>query len=80
MKDRFQKDRFTERLRHAVQLRGGTTSATADRCGMPVATLECYLSGHNLPGTAALARLSSGLDISLDWLVCGVGRAGRPAR
>jgi transcriptional regulator with XRE-family HTH domain len=75
MRHSFDKARFIERLRAAVELRAGTQAEAAGLCGVPVPTLEGYLSGANLPGLQALATISSSLGVSLDWLVFGKGRA-----
>lgn len=80
MMERFDKDRFVERLRSAVELRGGSITAAALRCGMPAPSLECYLSGQNLPGAKALAGISTGLGVSIDWLLFGSGNGRRAAR
>jgi transcriptional regulator with XRE-family HTH domain len=75
MKSSFDKARFIERLRTAVELRAATQAAAAEICGLPVPTLEAYLSGANLPGLQALATIAASLGVSLDWLVFGKGRA-----
>lgn len=51
-----------------------TIAAAAKACDMLPAALEGYVSGRNLPGSMALARLCVGLGISADWLLFGLVR------
>ena len=53
----------------------------SDATGIPKRTLESYMLKENAaqPGPDALRRLSFGLDISLDWLVCGEGEWAKDA-
>lgn len=63
------------RLRHLRDSKGWTVSEMAYRTGIPKRTLDKYMAreGASLPGLEALALLSKGLGVSLDWLVFGIG-------
>ena len=74
------RDRFRERLLAAIKLRDISIEDAARRCDMPVSSLECWIYKRHLPGMQALSGLATGLEISLDWLVLGLGRATRPLK
>lgn len=76
----FDRDRFSERLLAAIKLRDLSIEQAARRCDMPISSLECWIYKRHLPGTQALANLAAGLEVSLDWLVLGVGRATIPLK
>lgn len=51
--------------------RVGTIPEAAKACDLRQPTLDGILSGKNLPNTATMAALCSGLDVSADWLLFG---------
>lgn len=59
------------RIRTMLQVRNLTVVAAAKTCSLPQSTLEDYLAGKSLPGSAALLALSQGLGCSADWLLGG---------
>lgn len=58
------------RIRLIVQ-QYGSVREVAEKCGLPVPSLETYVKGQNLPGTLAIASLCHGLSVSADWLLFG---------
>lgn len=62
-----------DRLRLLKEQRGLTVLDMAERSGIPRRTFEKYLLKADpvLPGADALLAISTGLDISLDWLLAG---------
>lgn len=66
------------RIREMVALRGGPKAVAFD-CNIALPTLEVYLRGTSLPGSMALASLSTGLRVSVDWLLFGKSSADRVA-
>lgn len=76
----FDRDRFAERLLAAIKLRDISIEEAAKRCDMPISSLECWIYKRHLPGTQALSGLAIGLEVSLDWLVLGIGRATLPLK
>ena len=51
--------------------RVGTIPEAARACDLKQATLDSILSGKNLPNTATMVALCTGLDVSADWLLFG---------
>ncbi len=66
---------ISNRLRQLRDSRGWTVSEMSYRTGIPKRTLDKYMAreGASMPGLEALALLSKGLGVSLDWLVFGIG-------
>lgn len=69
---------LASRLRWLRQENGWTTAEMSYRCSIPKRTLEKYMlrDGASLPGVEALAAMSKGFGVSLDWLVFGSEIAG----
>lgn len=69
------------RLRALRESNGWTVVDMAERTGIPKRTLDKYMlrEGASLPGFEALIALSTGLGVSLDWLVFGAERVGETA-
>ncbi len=71
MPDKTGPDTLVERL-HIVQNREGLTiKEMAERCGIPKSSLESYMrvKGAKRPGIDALIAISTGMEVSIDWLV-----------
>lgn len=62
-----------DRLREAVRRCGGP-SPVAKKAGMPVPTLNNYLSGRDMKA-AALVALARATNVSVGWLAAGIGSA-----
>jgi transcriptional regulator with XRE-family HTH domain len=64
---------LSSRLRELRDRNGWTVADMAERTGIPKRTLDKYMlrSCASLPGLEAICALSSGLGVSLDWLVFG---------
>lgn len=59
-----------QRIRGLCDLFGGPAEA-ARLCGLPVTSIEQYAAGKHLPGAMALAALSKGLSVQVDWILFG---------
>ncbi|NTT88528.1 MULTISPECIES: hypothetical protein [unclassified Tabrizicola] len=58
------------RIQHLAFLQGGTKPC-AEKCAVPVPSLETWLAGRALPGSVALAKLARGCDVSAHWILFG---------
>jgi transcriptional regulator with XRE-family HTH domain len=63
-------------LRSLMQQRGMNLTRLAERSGLAVSSISRYLSGGQVPGAAALARLAEALEVSTAELT---GSFGAPA-
>lgn len=72
---------LAQRLRDLRDRKNWTVADMAERTGIPKRSLDKYMlrSGASLPGFDAICSLSTGLGVSLDWLVFGAERAGEGA-
>lgn len=61
-----------ERIRQIATQVGGNKTLSA-KTGIPIRTLDNYISGQNDVKTAALVAISRAGDISLSWLATGEG-------
>lgn len=68
----FELDRpgLRARIQHLARQHGGTKPC-AERCEIPVPSLETWLSGASPPGSVALAKLARGCDVSVHWIIFG---------
>lgn len=71
-------DQLPVRLRELQAKNNWAVADMAERTGIPKRTPDKYLLrvGASLTGLEALCSLSKGLDVSLDWLVFGIGQPG----
>jgi transcriptional regulator with XRE-family HTH domain len=71
---------LADRLRRLWRERGGETYGDfAKRCGAPENTVKAWLNGDSLPGTAHLRGISTGFEVSIDFLVNGEPTPGPSA-
>jgi transcriptional regulator with XRE-family HTH domain len=66
-------EQLSFRLRELRDRNNWTVADMAERTGIPKRTLDKYMlrTDASLPGFEALCSLSTGLGVSLDWLVFG---------
>ncbi|AXX04236.1 XRE family transcriptional regulator [Escherichia coli] len=64
-----------ERLREAMDAKSLTIKALSDLSKIPYRSLQNYLRGEREPNAEALVALSTHLNISIDWLLTGKGKA-----
>jgi transcriptional regulator with XRE-family HTH domain len=67
---------ISARLRSLMQQRGMNLTRLAEHSGLAVSSISRYLSGRQVPGAAALARLAGALEVSTAELT---GTFGTPA-
>jgi len=61
---------FNSRLRASIP---GSVNAFAKKCGMGESLIRKYLDGPTLPGVENAAKMAAEAEISLEWLITGVG-------
>ena len=73
---------FAERLRALKSSHGWTIEEMAAMCDVPKRTLEGHLAWRNTtePSLGTLAKLATGLDVSLNWLALGKGPIPLPEK
>lgn len=55
----------------------GSWANLAKACGVPASQMTEWSLGYQLPGMDSLRRIGERLDLSLDWLLWGIGPQGR---
>ena len=65
------------RLKFAIENAGGN-KAVSERASVPLSTLNGYIAGRDMKGSAA-ARLAVACNVSLEWLYFGTDQDARPA-
>lgn len=68
------------RLRTELDRRSISIREFSEICSIPYRSAQAYLRGESLPGAEALSNIATGLRISLDWLVLGIGKSGIDGR
>ncbi|MFT9382434.1 LexA family transcriptional regulator [Gluconobacter sp.] len=66
------------RLKFAIENAGGN-KAVSERASVPLSTLNGYIAGRDMKGSAA-AKLAQACDVSLEWLYFGDARAQLSAK
>lgn len=71
--DRLRLATFAGRLRLSRLARGLTLEQLAERADVARNSIQAYEAGAHQPKSDILCRLSSALDVSLDWLCLNTG-------
>ncbi len=64
-------DRFKKRLLELVEI-AGNKNALAVQCGIRLSSMQSFLRRGN-PPRRSLLKIARGMDVSLLWLICGIG-------
>lgn len=59
------------RIRTMMQIHNLSVAKAAKLCDLSEPSFTGYMAGKNLPGSAALLALATGLGCSADWLLAG---------
>ena len=63
---------FRENLRNELDYQGIVVKELSARTGIPVATLDCYLSNRKtVPSVEAAVKIARALQVSVEYLVLG---------
>ena len=65
------------RKRLAEEKGSRSAAALAEKCGIDPAQLSEWVNGRQLPGFDSLRTLGEKLDLSLNWLIWGIGPKNR---
>lgn len=62
-----------QRLNEILEVKDLKIRGFSEATGIPYRSAQNYLSGKQVPGAEALAKIHTRLGIDLNWLVCGTG-------
>lgn len=65
----MKREKFSTRLKEAMEIRGLRAVDLIDRTGIPKVTLSYYMSGKTEPKADRIYTLSKALDVSEAWLM-----------
>lgn len=64
---------INNRLREVMEYKGLNIKAFAELLNVPYRTLQNYLLNERDPSSEVLIKISSVLNVDLNWLMCGKG-------